>query len=223
MSDDVIEAEETQTEKPQDAKLADVLDRLSSVISAKLSPPAPVVQQEKVWSGAELNDAVLTGQMTQATADAIADRQRDAHTVAVAQNAVQAHNAIQSVADEITKFKALVPNIIVEGSPEHKRLAEEYRRQVGRGLPETIATELVALEIVFGKASALEAAKNPKRGAEHHQDVGGGSGDTPKDKGPLAKLPAHRREHYQRMIAKNVYSGENDPDLLAELKYIKAA
>lgn len=223
MSDDVIETEEVKDEKPQDAKLADVLDRLSSVISTKLSPPVQPVQQEKVWSGAELNDAVLTGQMTQATADAIADRQRDTHIATVAQNAVQAHNAVQTVADEITKFKALVPNIIVEGSPEHRRLAEEYRRQVGRGLPETIATELVALEIVFGKASALEAAKNPKRGAEHHQDVGGGDGGSSKEKGPLAKLPAFRRDYYQKMISKGRYSGENDPELLAVLKYIKAA
>lgn len=209
-------------EVAKDTKLADVLEKLSGVISAKFTPaPAPV--EEKTYTTAELNDAVLSGQLTQASADAIAQRQHDAHIAAVATNAVQNHAAAMSVSEEITKYKELVPNILVEGSTEHKRLATEYNRQISRGLPPTIATELVALEIVFGKAAALESAKNPKRNVEHHQDVGGGDEGDTKLKGPLAKIPAKHREYYQDQIRKGRYTGPDDPDLLDELKYIKAA
>lgn len=215
---------ESGEEKVTDNKLSEVLDRLSSVIGAKFAPvPPPPPPPEKTYTAAELNDAVLTGQMAQSTADVIAERQRDAHIAAVAQNAVQTHNATQAVADEIGKFKNLVPNILVTGSPEHTRLAEEYQRQVAHGLPQTIATELVALEIVFGKASALGAAKNPRRNTEHHQDVGGGDDSPGKATGPLAKIPARFREHYENQIRKGLYTGPDDPELLAELKYIKAA
>ena len=207
-----------------DSKLSEVLDRLSSVISTKFAPvavAAPVA--EKFYTRAELNDAVLTGAMAQATADEIHDRQdqRRIHNAAAA--AVQNHTAEQTVISEISQYKDLVPNILVEGSAEHGRLKEEYQRQIARGLPQTIATELVALEIVFGKASALGAAKKPKRSAEFHQDVGGSNEDPGKATGPLAKIPAKHRDHYQNMIRRGYYTGEDDPDLLAELKYIKAA
>lgn len=218
------ESGEEEVKPASDNKLSEVLDRLSSVISTKFAPaPVAAPPPERFYTRAELNDAVVTGTMAQATADEIHDRQEQRRIMNAAAAAVQNHSAEQTVSAEIGEYKRLVPDILVEGSAEHGRLKEEYQRQIARGLPQTIATELVALEIVFGKASALEAAKNPKRNNEHHQDVGGGDGTPGRVTGPLSKIPARNREYYQDQIRKGMYTGPDDPDLLAELKYIRAA
>lgn len=211
-------------ESTPDNQLAEVLAKLNNTISAKFAaPPAPPAPPEKTWTRSELNDQVLTGALTQDTADAILDRQVERRIVSIAQNTVQTQTMTQTAQREIDRYKALIPNAAEEGTTERDLLVAEYRELVSLGQPETIATELAALKIAFGKLSAIEAARASRQTAEFHQDTGGGDSSPGKAKGPLAKIPARFREHYQDMIKKGQYSGEDDPDLLAELKYVNAA
>ena len=213
--------------KTTDKKFIDVLERLSEVIDnqgrpqAAPLPAAPAPEKPNIYSRAELDNMVVEQKISQDQADEILERQNDYRIASVAEEIVDNRIKTRDVLGEIERYKKSIPNMMKEGSIEREKLVREYRTLVATGQPDSQSTELAAVKIAFGNIDAVEAAHKGTAPREFHQDVDTGEASKSGEKSPLAGLPARHRDYYRQQIDKGFYAGENDKELLEEIKYLK--
>jgi len=176
-------------------------------------------QPKKVYSTTELDDMVDAGTITRARADEVREAQmveRVAEQVGSrVTTQIKQDQLVSTVTGEFDSFIKAIPKIAVAGTPERQRVADEYARLVGLGQPESKATEVIAMEMAFGKLSRVQSASGKQADRQTHQETGGGgssrsdSDDADPKGSPPSELSAGRKAYYADQIAKGVLSDWN--------------
>lgn len=213
------------------ANLAPEFERILKDVAA--AKPAAAAPEPKDATDTELSQLVARGAITQAQADALKSERDTKRLRATVKDEVlrevRGEAALTATQADIARYVELEPALGDRNSEISKRAAAAYKRLIGRGLPDSQATQLAAVEQVLGPLDALTAARTPGR-RETHEETGGtgggsaataGGDDAPAD---LFKGVENRwRAHYRDMIGKGQYQGWDDPDLKAELDIIRTA
>lgn len=200
-------------------------DRQLAAFRAGASSQQKEEEKPQRYTRQQLKQAVDAGQISQEQADDVWARQLEAdvteRATAVATNAVSQKATKERVDRELADYKRLKPEIMDRGSELRGDIAEAYRRMVGRGLPETEATELAAIESVLGPLDKLENAAKARRAPESHQESGGGDGKQAgggkTGKKLVDQLNAPSKDYYEKGIKAGRYKSWDDVE--AELKY----
>lgn len=190
-------------------KLADRLASLAPAPAAApvvaADPPAPA----KVYTRAELTQAVEDGKINQATADAVWEKQIREAAAADAVATVRAEGAAEKVNAEITKFYERVPALKDRNSPEYAKVKAEFERLGSLGFATTKTvdgwrTELAALQAVFPPAAADLGPGERGLTTSPESFGGGGPGGRRKpaerDTDPPSDLTPRQRQHYERLV-----------------------
>ena len=188
-----------------------------------VQPPAP----PKVYTRTELATAVAERRMTEDQATDILERQRADETRRIVQETVSgAFTDLRRgnvVEQGLNEYQRLKPDAWKAGTKDRERVEAQYKYLVSIGQPATAATELVALQTVYGPVDALRSAASGRDDFESMEDIGGGgSGGGRRDGGGgggKPKLTPRERAHYERLIDRGVYA---DWDAVhAELKFAR--
>jgi hypothetical protein len=203
-----------ETENPD--KLDAVLERLA-VVSTQLADATKPKDEPrkdeppKVYTREELDAAVEDGKITRATADQIIDKQIEDRAAERAARKVRSEELLKTLDAKIGEFEAVVPDLADKNSDAFKKVAAEYNRMLSLGSPSTKATELLALERVFGTP---ERAKGGGRHLDSHAESFGGGSPAPRKPGGKeneneapSDLTAREKQHYQHQIDRGVMSG----------------
>ena len=182
--------------------------RLEGQVSALRSTPAPAAPAApaKVWTRSELQTAVDAGTITDEQKEAYLERELLAKTERLVTSKVdervtqsQTQAEIQA---EIDEYKDAFPSIKDKSSEDFGRITTEYAKLVRRGMPSSIATELLAAQLAFGpvpKSTELAGARETDQAG-----AGGGSrGSDAKQGGALGdlKMPARNHAHYEKLMS----------------------
>lgn len=209
-------------------------DRLRGQIEgmSKATPPdgQPSVPSDepRVHTRSELRELVEAGRMNEDQMEDILDRQRDDRTAKLIQNTVRTtvdtNTVEQTVVSQITEYRKLRPDVMVEGSEDRQKVQNEFDFLVQSGDDaESLSTQLKALRSAFGPVDGLRSLKVvPKK--ESHMELSGGSGganqpgkskeDTSR---PPADLSPDERAYYDGAIRTGIYSGW--AEVHAEMKF----
>lgn len=186
----------------------------------KQEPPAPA----KVYSRAELDKAVQDGTITAAQANDILDTQHTRQAAEIARQAATEQFASLSRTDlvkrDMGEYEKLFPDVLVDGSKDRKRVEKQFEYLVSIGQPDNEATELVALQMVYGPLEAARAARSARNArGESHEEIGGGTpnGNTGDADGPKTRLTARERAYYEKQIQQGLYKDWAAVD--AEMKF----
>lgn len=195
-----IEAAVTAATKPLN-------DQIASLTAAP--PPNPnngAPPPEKIWTKAELRELIEKEQITEAQAEDVLERQREAKIRAAIREEVGLASANKSVSEQIDEFIALVPELTDKASKDAQRAKAQFENLVSRGMPKTRATELTALEMVYGTVDKLRAVKGARNEPESHMDAGG-DGEPSGNDGRRSKIKytADEKRYYGDLISKGIY------------------
>lgn len=186
----------------------------------------PKQELPRTYTRAELAEAVKAESITQAQADDIWDRQREAEitekATKAATAAVSGKAAAQRITADLSKYKRLAPEILQTGSEERLRIVNEFNQLVDDGMPRNLATELAAIRAVMGPLDRLEKARSAQRSVESEQQGGGsGKGMGGKGKTLADQLNPRAREYYEGGIKSGRYKDWKAVE--DELKYASPA
>jgi len=204
---------------------APLVEKLASLSVQPPAPPPSPPPEPKVYTRAELDAAVSRGSITEAEASAVWDKQQAEQTERLVEKRVeekfQSLNATSEVGARIGEYAAIKPEILEAGSAARAKVKAQYDYLVRTGLPETKATELAALGMIYGPIDALKAASAGRSDDETHQDVGGGEPRGGSDKiAKKLKLSADEKRYYQNAIDKGIYKDWDAVE--GELKFANA-
>lgn len=176
------------------------------VKASKASEPVRYTKQQ-------LRESVAVGQMTQDQADDLWDTQREAEitekvfgavTTSTAQN-----KAVERVDADLAKYKALSPDLMVEGSDTRIEVAARYQYLISIGAPPGPATQLAAANAVLGPLDRLEMKGKGRTVTQTHQETGGNDGgERGGKKTLLEQAPPRYKQHYDNLIAKGLVTTE---------------
>ena len=126
---------------------------------------------------------------------------------------------------EMDRYKSVVPEVTQEGTPERQQVVKEFNYLVGLGYDASDPrTELMAVRAALGSVETIQERRKSKSiptGRETMQDIQASGGGKPSgEPDVLKKMTAAQRQHYQRMIDRNVYAGWDE--VREELKFAAA-
>lgn len=167
-----------------------------------------------------LREAVATGQMTQDQADDLWDSQREAEITEKVMGVVTASTtqskAVERVDADLAKYKALAPDLMVEGSETRIEVAERYQYLISIGAPSGPATQLAAANAVLGPIDRLEKKSKGRTVTQSHEETGGNdSGENGGKKTLLDQAPPRYKQHYENLISKGLITPEKAEKELA--------
>lgn len=201
--------------------LKEALKAIPKVEKPKASEPA------KEYTRAELRAQVNDGKITEDQMDDILERQLEAKlskkVAETVETRVSASQTADIVGGKIAAYVEVYPAINETNSALRAKIETEFQDLVKNGAdPDKLSTELAAIKIVCGP---LKTGAGRKPGPESHQDIGGvGEGDgKPETDGPFKGISARHKAHYEKMIARGVYSGPKDKMLVKELSRLRGA
>ena len=194
--------------------------KLNAVIEAgqKKADPPP-----KHYTRSELNAAVQANQITQEAADQVWDDQIRAEArseaATVSTEIITRAQRKERVDSDISRYVALTPDVMVEGSETRDKVAKEYNFLVSLGDPKTPETELKAMRSALGPIDSLELARSGTSRHETHRETGdaGSGGGKPGGKKFEDTLTERERNHYQRLITNGVMKDWDE--VKDEMKY----
>lgn len=165
--------------------------------------------QPKQYTRGELNAAVQSGQITQEAADQVWEDQIVARAEARAtqvslENVVRAQRK-ERVDSDISRYTALEPDILVEGSEIRNKVAKEFKFFIDLGDPRTPDTELKAIRAALGPIDQLELAKSGTSHYDTHRETGDSGGSGRKAKKFEDMLSPRERAYYQKGIDSKRY------------------
>ncbi len=176
---------------------------------------------------AELDQLVLSGDLTRAQADDVLEKQTRAaarrEASEEAARAVARSNYERDVNTALETYRELVPKAWEAGTPEYLRGQKEFNYLVSKlGYPPELPTELAALRAAFGDLDTLRTSKSARRGgSETHVETGGGNADDAgRDSGDDSaglKLTPRQRAYYEDGIKQGRYKSWKD--VRAELEF----
>lgn len=122
---------------------------------------------------------------------------------------------------EMDRYKATIPEVTQEGTPERQQVVKEFNYFVNLGYDaHDPRTELMAVRAALGSVETIQERRKSKSiptGRETMQDIQASGGGKPSEPDVLKKMTAAQRQHYQRMIDRNVYTGWDE--VREELKF----
>ena len=195
------------------ARLDQVLGSVDR-LTAELAASREQSNTSQPLSSHELSEAVLNGDLTQDEADAQRESAIEARVTAKMTEAatVNAMAAKQQV--ELDRYIEALPELNVEGSPLHNKLAAEYRHSVDDlGLPENNGTLVAAIRTVAGPLSTIQATGKLTRKVEPSPETGGGSGGEGEDK---TKMTPRQKAFGENAVRSGAY-----PDMTAYEKELE--
>ena len=205
--------------KSANDKYAALEAKLNAAIEAgqkKADPP-------KQYTRAELNAAVAANQISQEAADQLWDDQTEARILAKATEvstiSVTRAQRKERVDSDISRYTALEPEILVDGSDIREKIAKEFNFLVSMGDPKTPETELKALRAALGPIDQLELARSGRTVRDTHMETGDGGDRGGKKPGKNFQdaLSAREKAHYQKGIDAGRY--KNWDEVKAELQH----
>jgi len=162
-------------------------------------------------SHAELQNQVDEGVITQAQANAIAEKQLTEKITANLRKEYSTATLTQKVGEEISKYRELLD--LETHSDDWNKIKKEYEYLVSIGQPANASTQLVAIRNKFG---SLDKVRKLKETPETHQETGGNAPPETNDN-PL-KLNARQKAYYEKRIG-TIY--KNWDEVKEELKYAR--
>ena len=195
-----IDAAVTAATKPLNDKIASL-----SVAPPPKAQEAAAPGADKIWTKEELRDLIDKGQITEAQAEDRFELQREQRIRKAVMADVEQLNQKQTVGQQIDEFIALIPELNDKTSKDSLRAKAQFEALVARGMPKTPATELTAIEMIYGTVNALRTARGARSEAESHQD-GAGDGEPPtgsKSAGKM-KYTADEKRYYEDLIGKGI-------------------
>lgn len=156
---------------------------------------------------AELLAHVEKGDITQAQADAIWEKQvvdkASAAATNAAKNESERNESTRKVTSRLLEYKELLPDVWIPGTAAAEAAQKEYREMVAMGSPAGMVTELAAIRAAFGTLEVLRASKSSQsNSSESHQETGGSkpSGESSTKDGPPKGISDRMKAHYQKQI-----------------------
>lgn len=183
-------------------------------------------EQPKEHTRAELRQAVAGGDLTQEEADTLHDRQAEVRIDRTIKNAVTeavtTQNRGTNIKTQRDRYIELTPDVTKEGTEIRAKVETEFNDLVqNHGMDSNSAeTELLAMKTALGPVEALRKITPNIETHEETFGVGddpnrGGGGET---LGPPKNITRDLAGHYERLIAKGIYKGWDDPVIVKELK-----
>ena len=183
----------------------------AEIVKLHESYKAPV-EPVKVYSRAELNQAVTSKRITEQDAQDIFDKQQDdkidQKATVIATRAVENNDFARTTQSSIDKYMAHDPDLSVVDSDSHKRVSQEIQDQMknlGVKTP-TLGIELNACRQIYGREDALGGNEHDR---QTHQDRF--TTDDPvndeTDKGKPEGLSKREADYYQKGIDSGRYTG----------------
>lgn len=131
-------------------------------------------------------------------------------------------NKVSTLQQEITKYKQTVPEVTQEGTKERLAVEREYSYLVNLGYDANDPrTELMAVRAALGSVETIQERRSakaiPAQGRDTMQDIQASGGGKPGEKDILKTMTSAQKQHYQRMIDRNVYTGWEE--VREELKF----
>jgi len=167
-----------------------------------------------------LREAVAVGQMTQDQADDLWDTQREAEITEKVMGAVTAsttqNKAVERVDTDLARYKALAPDLMVEGSEIRNEVTARYQYLISIGAPHGSGTQLAAANAVLGPIDRLEKKGKGRTVTQTHEETGGNDGgEKGVKKTLLDQAPPRYKQHYENLIAKGLTTPEQAEKELA--------
>lgn len=131
-----------------------------------------------------------------------------------------AQKPIQTAAAQIEEYKVLLPGLADQTHQRFGEVRNEYQRLVAQlGLPQNTATELLAVEHVFGRIDQLKAKRNmdktDRESARFHAETGGGGTASQNGKSDWQKASKDQIAMWDKL-------GTSEKDRKIEWEFIKA-
>lgn len=209
-----------QLEREHRARLEGELEAM------KRQPPPQTAPTPPRYSAAQLQAMIDEGKATvgqvlayqEETMRLEMDRKLDEKVQAT----LKASAKTSTLQQEMDRYKATVPEVTQEGTPERQQVVKEFNYLVGLGYDASDPrTELMAVRAALGSVETIQERRKSKSiptGRETMQDIQASGGGKPQgEPDVLKKMTAAQRQHYQRMIDRNVYKGWDE--VREELKF----
>jgi hypothetical protein len=213
----------TATRRDLEAKYEPQIEALRAEIAALKTPREE--PKKKEFTKAELDEMVAGGQLTAAAAEEIQQQQVEERITrkaeAVAEVTIESRTRAKEIDSEIKAYVERYPDAGKQHSEEWTKVKKKFDMLVGRGHPVNLATELTALELVYGDLSAkpkkglVVREANPEGGSGSDGSERGSQDGAPRDLSPMQK------KHYERLIDRGMYKDWSDPDLKKEIAFAK--
>lgn len=172
----------------------------------KAAKEAPASKETKIFSMAEVRQAVRDGRITDEQADEYIQNtiipNQISRTLETERRKEAEAKPVERAAGELEKYKALVPGLMTDGHENRQKVIAEMRELVGYGLPNTIVTQAVAVKNVFGKLSDLEKRGEVDRITRQGLrpgpvDATAGGGGAQPSSSPISKVPKDMLDYWR--------------------------
>jgi hypothetical protein len=171
--------------------------------------PEPKPEPRLAWT--QLEAGIAEGKITQAQALEYRDetlRQEFTRKLHEERTTRDRHS---TVSGELAQYKTLAPEILSGGTPERKRVEQEFTYLVSLGYDaKDLRTELLACRTALGDITSLKAKQSASQipaGRTTMQDMAANGKPKPDAKDPLKAISGEQRQYYQRMIDRGHYKG----------------
>lgn len=207
-SEDGLAALKSQLEelRVQNARLAGRLDEQGR------RPAAESKSKPREFTRAELQAQVDNGTISEDQRDEVLDRQRAERLKAEIRDEVRAEERDRRLRSEIQRYYDQHPQLTQDGSEMRTRAGQEYRRLVDLGFPDSLVTELAALQNSMGSANPpREKTRAARERHEEQAETGSGSPGTSRANSWEKGLSRRLIDHFRGDLGKGLYSGTDDP------------
>ncbi|MCK5610486.1 hypothetical protein KAR91_51915 [Candidatus Pacearchaeota archaeon] len=172
-----------------------------AVAPAQADAPA---KDERIYTRAELEQAVDQNLITEDKIEGILDHQRTQAAKKAAVDTVQGQQREEKRNAELLRYKALKPEAWAVGTADRTKLQTKFDILVSEGRnANDPSLELDAVRGCFGDIDALEAAhKGTGRDRNTHQETGAGGMDVsvPSGDGSDVKMTARQKDYYSNKV-----------------------
>lgn len=208
-----------QAEREQRARLEGELEAL------KRTPPPQAAPTPPRYSAAQLQQMIDEGKATVGQVLAYQEetlrKELDSKVEEKVRTSLATTSKASTLQQEMDRYKHVVPEVTQEGTPERQKVTQEFSYLVGLGYDaHDPRTELMAVRAALGSVETIQERRKAKTiptGRETMQDIQSNGGAKAGEPDVLKKMTAAQRQHYQRMIDRNVYKGWDE--VRDELKF----
>ena len=170
----------------------------------------------------QLSAAVESGEITQAEADSVIERQIEERITDRMRTSARENAGVDAQQRELSAYSQAVPELMLDDSPVFKQVAQQLAYlQASLGYPENTATRLAAVQAVLGPLHSLRSSVAVVTAPDTHAEGGSGAGADGAERKPDRRtdLTAEQKADYGEMIRQGIY--ENWDQVHAELAEAK--
>ena len=166
----------------------------------------------------QLSTAVESGEITQADADTVIERQMEERIMTRTAVTARENAGVEAQTQEMASYQQAVPELILDDSPVFKQVAHQLAYLQGvLGYPENTATRLAAVQAVLGPLHSLRSSVAVTTAPDTRGEGGSGTGAGDSERKPdrRGELTPEQTTDYGELIRQGVY--ENWDQVHAEL------